>query len=93
MESKEESFKGYMSEKRFLALIPVCRATLDKYKRKKAFVFFRLGKRCLYNDESLRTFQENCLKRIEPDSTDNSMEMKMATRNKNGKVDRSKGLR
>jgi hypothetical protein len=67
MDIKSESINGFVSEKNFLALIPVCRATLDKYKKKKAFVFFKLGKRCLYNAESLRTFEENCLKRMERD--------------------------
>jgi hypothetical protein len=67
MEIKNESINGFISEKNFLTLVSVCRATLDKYKKKKAFVFFKLGKRCLYNEESLRTFQENCLKRVGPD--------------------------
>lgn len=69
METKNELINGFVNEKKFLALIPVCRATLDKYKKKKAFVFFKLGKRCLYNEESLRTFQENCLKRVGPDES------------------------
>lgn len=66
MEIQKDPIKGFISEKQFLTLVSVCRATLDKYKKKKAFVFFKLGKRCLYNEESLRTFQENCLKRMGP---------------------------
>lgn len=76
MDIKSESINGFVSEKKFLALVPVCRATLDKYKKKKAFVFFKLGTRCLYNEESLRTFQENCLKRMEPDAKQSSNKLR-----------------
>jgi hypothetical protein len=60
-----EVTQGFMTEKEFLAQIKVCRATLNKFKSKKLISYFKVGRRILYNSQSLEDFKNNCVRQIE----------------------------
>lgn len=60
-----EKVESFMTEKEFLAQIKVCRATLNKFKSKKLISYFKVGRRILYNSQSLLDFKNNCARQIE----------------------------
>lgn len=53
------------TEKEFLGLVKVSRATLHKYKAKRLISFFKAGRRVLYDAKSLEDFKNNCVQRVE----------------------------
>ena len=53
------------TEKEFLALVKVSRATLNKYKAKRLVTFFKVGRRVLYDVKSLEDFKNHCAQRVE----------------------------
>jgi hypothetical protein len=53
------------TEKEFLGLIKVSRATLNKYKAKRLISFFKAGRRVLYDAKSLEDFKNNCVQRVD----------------------------
>ena len=54
-----------MTEKEFLSKIKICRAQLNKYKAKGLITHFKVGRKVLYDSQSLRDFKNNCARRIE----------------------------
>ncbi len=60
-----EAIENFMTEKEFLAQIKVCRATLNKFKSKKLISHFKVGRRVLYNSQSLLDFKNNCTRQVE----------------------------
>ena len=54
-----------MSEKQFLKRIGVSRATLSKFKSDRKIIYYRVGRRCLYDEASYQSFLDNCARRIE----------------------------
>jgi hypothetical protein len=60
----------FMSEKQFLAWAKICRATLNKFKSRGLITYYKCGRRILYDQESMRTFKENCARRIESSRPD-----------------------
>jgi hypothetical protein len=59
------TMEGLWTEKEFLGLVKVSRATLHKYKAKRLISFFRAGRRVLYDAKSLEDFKNNCAHRVE----------------------------
>lgn len=57
--------QGLWTEKEFLGLVKVSRATLHKYKAKHLISFFKAGRRVLYDEKSLEDFKNNCVQRVE----------------------------
>lgn len=53
------------TEKEFLGLVKVSRATLNKYKAKRQISFLKAGRRVLYDAKSLEDFKNNCAQRVE----------------------------
>lgn len=53
------------TEKEFLGLVKVSRATLNKYKAKRLISFLKAGRRVLYDPKSLEDFKNNCTQRVE----------------------------
>ena len=63
-----EATQGFMTEKEFLSQIKVCRATLNKYKDKNLISYYKVGRRVLYDEQSLVDFKEKCTHHIESKS-------------------------
>ena len=59
------AMQGLWTEKEFLGLVKVSRATLHKYKAKRLISFFKAGRRVLYDAKSLEDFKNNCAQRVE----------------------------
>jgi len=57
--------EGLLTEKEFLALVKVSRATLNKYKSKRLITHYKAGRRVLYDEKSLEDFKTNCVRRVE----------------------------
>ena len=57
--------EGLWTEKEFLGLVKISRATLNKYKAKRLITFFKVGRRVLYDEKSLEDFKNNCAQRVE----------------------------
>ena len=53
------------TEKEFLTLIKISRATLNKYKTKRLITHYKVGRRVLYDEKSLEDFKNNCAQRID----------------------------
>jgi hypothetical protein len=51
------------TEKEFLGLVKVSRATLNKYKAKGLISFFKTVRKILYDAKSLEDFKQNCARR------------------------------
>lgn len=56
---------GLMSEREFLQKIKISRAQLNNYKAKKLITYFKVGRRVLYDAQSLEDFKTNCARRVE----------------------------
>jgi hypothetical protein len=54
-----------MSEREFLQRVKISRAQLNIYKSKKLITYFKVGRRVLYDTQSLEDFKTNCARRIE----------------------------
>ncbi len=54
-----------MSEREFLQRIKISRAQLNIYKSKKLITYFKVGRRVLYDSQSLEDFKTNCARRVE----------------------------
>ncbi len=57
--------QGLLTEKEFLTLIKISRATLNKYKSKHLITHYKAGRRILYDEKSLEDFMNNCAQRVE----------------------------
>lgn len=57
--------QGLWTEKEFLGLVKVSRATLHKYKANRRISFLKAGRRVLYDAKSLEDFKNNCAQRVE----------------------------
>ncbi len=57
--------QGLLTEKEFLQLVKISRATLNKYKAKRLISFLKAGRRVLYDAKSLEDFKNNCAQRVE----------------------------
>jgi hypothetical protein len=57
--------EGLWTEKEFLGLVKVSRATLNKYKTRQLISFLKCGRRILYDEKSLEDFKNNCARRVE----------------------------
>jgi hypothetical protein len=57
--------QGLWTEKEFLGLVKVSRATLNKYKARQMISFLKCGRRVLYDEKSLEDFKNNCAQRVE----------------------------
>jgi hypothetical protein len=57
--------KELLTEKEFLTLIKISRATLNKYKSKHLITHYKAGRRVLYDEKSLDDFKNNCAQRVE----------------------------
>ena len=53
------------TEKQFLAKIKICRAQLNKFKRKRLISYYKSGRRILYDSKSYEDFKKNCTRRVE----------------------------
>lgn len=60
-----EEVEKIMTEKEFLGQIKICRATLNKFKNKRLISYFKVGRRVLYDQQSLKDFKEKCVRKIE----------------------------
>ena len=56
---------GFMTEKEFLSQMKICRATLHKFKTKKLISYFKVGRRVLYDEQSLKDFKQKCVHKVE----------------------------
>ena len=59
------AFEGLMSEREFLQCVKISRAQLNIYKAKKLITYFKVGRRVLYDTQSLEDFKTNCARRVE----------------------------
>lgn len=53
-----------MDEKSFLQRIGIRRAYLHRLKKKGMISYLKVGRRCLYDEQSYRDFLNNCTRRI-----------------------------
>ncbi|HEX5735715.1 MAG TPA: hypothetical protein VF131_23005 [Blastocatellia bacterium] len=60
-----KTMEGLWTEKEFLGLVKVSRATLNKYKSKRLITYYKVGRRVLYDEKSLQEFKNNCAQRVE----------------------------
>ena len=60
-----DTVTGLMSEREFLQKIKISRAQLNIYKAKKLITHFKVGRRVLYDAQSLEDFKTNCARRVE----------------------------
>ena len=60
-----DSRDGLMSEREFLQRIKISRAQLNNYKARRLITYFKVGRRVLYDAQSLEDFKTNCARRVE----------------------------
>jgi hypothetical protein len=56
------------TEKQFLAKIKICRAQLNKFKKKRLISYYKSGRRILYDSKSYEDFKKNCARHVESQS-------------------------
>lgn len=59
-----ETENRFWTEKEFLAIAKICRATLSKLKSKGLISYLKVGRRVLYDEQSLNDFKEKCARRV-----------------------------
>jgi len=62
----------FWTEREFLGLVKVSRATLNKYKARRLISFFKVGRRVLYDLRSLEDFKTNCARHVDSCRNKNS---------------------
>lgn len=60
-----DTMDGLMSEREFLQKIKISRAQLNKYKSRRLIAHFKVGRRVLYDAQSLEDFKTNCARRVD----------------------------